>query len=134
MKKHDGWLTSLFALIFIATPSIVGIFLLVDSETIDYGLIWGIGTAILIGSNLITYLAYKFKLLAIDAFTFIFPLSVVFFLIYGTMYEAWWLMLIVAVIGVLTSFPANIVVTRIKEDKLAKIKEASKEAQKTGRA
>lgn len=125
MKKHDGWITALYTLVFIAIPCIVGIFFLIDMDT-NRPLVWGIGASILGGTNLLTYIAYKVKLLAIDAFTFVFPISVVFFGIYGTMYENWWLMLIVAIIGVLTSLPTNMVVTNQKDKQLAKLKEEAK--------
>lgn len=125
MKKYSAWFITLFALAFIAVPGIVGIYFMVN-ENYNYGIVFGAAFGILVGGFIITFLGMKAQLFGIEAFTFIMPLSIVFFGLFATMYSPWWAMVIVALVGILSSFPINIIVTKIKDAKRAKALEKAK--------
>lgn len=129
MKKYSSWLSALFALVFIAVPSIVIIYFLMDMSP-NYGIVFGSAFAVLIGGNLLAYIAYKLEVFGIDAFSFIVPITIVFFGLIATVYQHWWVMLIVALVGVLSSFPTNMLITKIKEHKRHKLLESAKKANK----
>lgn len=129
MKKYSSWLSALFAFVFIAVPSVIAIYFLMGM-TVNYGLVIGVAFAILLGGNLLAYIAYKFEVFGIDAFSFISPITIVFFGLIITMYQHWWVMLIVALIGVLLSFPINMLITKIKESKRNKMLKEAKNNKK----
>ncbi len=120
--KHKGWNTTLFSLVFIATPAIIGYaFLLPDwtqKQVVNYGYLWLIGLAFLVYAVLISYFFIFLRVLYYDSLIFSIPLAFVFFLIFISPQLPWWARALIVFGGIFITIPISIMVQKFHKKEL----------------
>lgn len=129
MRKNDGWVNALFALVFIAVPAILLFYFYLPSwsgqKPLPYGYIWLIAIIFWIYVGLLSFLLIKFQWLALESLNFNVPISVSLMLILITSPLPLWATALFVIGGVLTAIPVNIYTTRFRENRAKKPKNKS---------
>lgn len=124
MKKTDGWVTALFALVFIAVPAVILFYFFLpewtDKKPINYSYIWLIAISFWVYTGILTFILIRFEWLSIDSINFNIPISITMMLILLTSPLPLWATALFVLFGILTAFPTNIFVTRLKEKQIKK--------------
>ncbi|MCK5945752.1 MAG: hypothetical protein KAG04_00620 [Mycoplasmataceae bacterium] len=120
MKKNDGWMNALFALLLIVVPVLVGFYFLLPDWTgryvISYGAMWGVAIGFIAYVVLISYILIKVKLLTLDSIAFNIPVTIVMVGIFVSPYLPIWARGLIVLTLIMSALPANMLVTRIKEE------------------
>ena len=121
MKKNDGWVNALFALIFIAVPAVILFYFFLpswtDKKPIEYGYIWLIAISFLLYVGLFSFILIKFDWLPFESLNFNVPISVSLMIILVSHPLPLWATALLVLLGILSAFPVNIYTTRLRESK-----------------
>lgn len=111
MKKTGGWVNSLFALVFIAVPAMIGYLFYLPgwgNNKASATWIYWVGAVIyLIYVALISYIFISLKILGVDALNFNIPMSLVFVSIFVSFNWHIALRALTAIIMVFIAWPIN---------------------------
>ncbi|MCK5866986.1 MAG: hypothetical protein KAG14_01165 [Mycoplasmataceae bacterium] len=118
MKKNDGWMNALFALIFIATPAITIFYFILptwsNKEVLNYGMIWVVAIAFIIYAILFSTLLILLNILSIESLNFNIPIAFALMSILVTYPLPLWATGVIVIGVVLMAFPMNMLTTKIK--------------------
>lgn len=121
MRNTNGWVNALFALVFIATPALVGFFLWVpyweDAHKEPTWFYYVVALGFLVYVSLFSWLLIKFEWLGIDSLNFNIPIALVFAALFVSYDWAIWLKVLVTVFMVLMAFPVNMWTTNFRKRK-----------------
>ncbi|MCK5806997.1 MAG: hypothetical protein KAG91_01210 [Mycoplasmataceae bacterium] len=118
MKKNDGWMNALFALIFIATPAITLFYFILptwsNKEVLSYGMIWVVAIGFIAYAILLSTLLIMLKIISIDSLNFNVPIAFALMAILVTYTLPLWATGVIVIGVILMAFPMNMLTTKIK--------------------
>lgn len=118
MRNTNGWVNALFALVFIATPALVGFFLWVpywaDAHEQPTWFYYVVALGFLVYVSLFSWLLIKFEWLGYDSLNFNIPIALVFAVLFISYDWAIWLKVLATIAMVFTAFPVNMWTTYIR--------------------
>ena len=119
MKKNDGWMNALFALIFIAVPAIILFYFILPGwtnkkPTFGYDIVWVIAIGFIVYTILFSIILIIFKVLSIESLNFNVPIAFALMGILVTYPLPLWATGVIVISVVLMAFPMNILTTKIK--------------------
>jgi hypothetical protein len=126
MKKTNNWINTLFALIFIAIPSLIIFYFLLPTWSnklvISYWKMWIVAIGFCFYSFAISFGFVYFKILSIDSLNFNIPITLSLMTIFVSYNLPTWAIFLIVVLVIITSFPINIWTQNYKKKKIKKIK------------
>ena len=121
MKKHDGWISSLFALIFIAVPALIIFLFFLPSWSnnfdINYGYIWLIALSFFVYVALIHFIAIYCQIISIESLNFNVPISISLMAILVCYPLPIWLTFLIVFLCIMSAFPTNILTNKYIESR-----------------
>ena len=120
MKKNDGWINALSAMLLIVVPVLIGFYFLLPDWTskwvISYGVMWGVSFGFMAYVAIMSYILIHFKVLTIDSIAFNIPITIVMVGIFLSPGIAIWARGLIVLGLILTAIPSNMLVTKIKDE------------------
>ena len=120
--KNNGWANTLFAMVFIAIPFLVILFFVfgVSPFKDNYTNMALLSAGFALYSLLLSFVVVFLGVLHIDSLKFNIPISLVFMVLLFTYDAELYYLIPFSILAILTSIPANILVTKYKESRIRK--------------
>ena len=125
MKKNDGWVNALFALVFIAVPAMIIYYFILPDWTgrivLPLGSTMGIAVGFIAAIMGITALLIKFELLPYQAINFNIPVAVGLMVLLVSYDLSMWARVLLIVAVILMAFPVNMFTSYLIRNKKYKL-------------